>query len=50
MRRVDLRDGLAAAGLALLAAGLAGYDWRLAMVVCGAVLLAVGLWSAAQAD
>jgi type IV secretory pathway VirB2 component (pilin) len=30
-------------GLALLAGGLAAFDWRLAMVVCGLVLLLLGL-------
>lgn len=46
--RIDLADVLVAVGWVMLAAGLAGYDWRLALVVCGVVLLAVGLWSAGR--
>jgi hypothetical protein len=38
-------------GLAMLGGGLGGYDWRLALVVCGALLLVFGLvagWRAAK--
>ncbi len=44
--RIDLQDVLVVVGLAMLAGGLAAFDWRLALVVCGAVLLAVGLTGA----
>lgn len=40
--RFDLADGLVILGLALLAGGVAAFDWRLALIVCGAVLLWVG--------
>lgn len=30
-------------GLVMLGAGLGGYDWRLALVVLGALLLVLGL-------
>jgi hypothetical protein len=41
--RFDFSDLLIIFGLALLCGGLACYDWRLALVVGGAVLLALGL-------
>jgi len=44
MKRIDLVDVIVFVGLGLLAGGLAAYDWRLALVVCGAVLLTIGLW------
>ena len=44
VRRLDLADWMVILGLAMLAAGLGGYDWRLALVVCGAVLVVFGLW------
>ena len=43
----DLNDALAGLGLALLAVGLAGVDWRLAAIVVGGLLLlasTVGAW------
>lgn len=43
MKQVDLSDAMVMLGLALLAGGLAAYDWRLALVVCGLILLVVGL-------
>lgn len=39
-------DVLALLGLGLLAIGLAAYDWRLAAIVVGVLLLAVSMWSA----
>jgi hypothetical protein len=42
---VDLSDVMLVLGVILLGAGLAGYDWRLALVVLGALLLAGGLWT-----
>lgn len=47
--RVDVRDVMVVVGFVLLAGGLGGYDWRLALVVCGVVLLVMGLWMAARA-
>lgn len=44
MRRWDVTDAMVMLGLAMVGAGLGGYDWRLALVVCGAVLLVIGLW------
>lgn len=43
MRRVDGSDWIVAIGLALLCGGLAAYDWRLALIACGLVLLLLGL-------
>lgn len=46
---LDPVDVLSFLGLALLAGGLLGYDWRLAAVVCGFLILAaavVGAWRA----
>lgn len=40
---VDLVDGMIMLGLVLLGVGLGAYDWRLALVVCGALLFVVGL-------
>lgn len=44
MSKFDLSDVVFLVGLVLLAIGLAAYDWRLALVVCGALLLILGLW------
>jgi hypothetical protein len=46
--RFDFSDVLIILGLGLLCGGLACYDWRLALVVGGAVLLALGLVAAAS--
>ena len=46
--RFDFSDLLILLGLALLCGGLAFYDWRLALVVGGAVLLALGLTAAVR--
>lgn len=43
MSKFDMADGLVVLGLALLCGGLAAYDWRISLIVCGAVLLAIGL-------
>lgn len=48
---IDLVDVMIVAGLVMIGAGLGAYDWRLALVVCGAVLLFLGLvagWRAAR--
>ncbi len=42
---IDLRDGLATSGVALIFTGLAMYSWSLALSVLGVLLLAGGLWS-----
>ena len=39
---VSLVDVLLVLGLGLLAAGLGGFDWRLALIACGALLLVGG--------
>lgn len=41
--KADVVDGMIVLGLVLLAAGLAAFDWRLSLVVCGGLLLAMGL-------
>lgn len=48
MKRADLADVLVFVGLALLAGGLAAYDWRVALVACGGLLFAVGFAAAWQ--
>ena len=40
---VDLIDGMIMLGLVLLGVGLGAYDWRLALVVCGALLFVLGV-------
>jgi hypothetical protein len=44
MTRFDLVDGMLVLGLLMIGAGLGGFDWRLALMVCGFLLLALGLW------
>lgn len=40
-RRVDaMRLVATAGGFSLVAAGLAGFDWRISAITCGALLLA----------
>ena len=39
----DGTDTLIVVGLMLLAAGLAAYDWRIAAVVTGVILMMIGL-------
>jgi hypothetical protein len=46
---LDLSDWLVIVGLAMLGGGLGAYDWRLALVVCGAVVLVSGLWLVSRA-
>lgn len=48
MKRVDLADLVVVVGLALLAGGLAAFDWRVAMVSVGLVLLVLGLAGAVR--
>jgi hypothetical protein len=51
MTRFDLVDVMVFVGLGLMAAGLAAFDWRLALLVCGALLFVFGLyagWRAAR--
>lgn len=43
MRNIDAADVMGVVGLALVAIGLAFYDWRLAMVVVGTLLLGLAL-------
>jgi hypothetical protein len=46
MKRVDGSDLMTILGLALLCGGLAAFDWRLTLIACGLVLLALGLLGA----
>ena len=48
MRDIDLGDILGAVGLAMIAGGLAAWDWRVALVVVGAILLALALAGAVR--
>lgn len=41
--RIDLPDLMVVLGLALLAGGLGAFDWRLALITLGVILLAFGL-------
>lgn len=41
--KVDLHDVVFIVGLAMLAGGIGAYDWRLALIVCGALLVSLGL-------
>ena len=43
MKRFDSSDGWVALGVAAIAAGLGAYDWRIAAVVVGVLVLAIGL-------
>lgn len=40
MRRLDETDVLALLGLGLLALGIAAFDWRIACIVTGTLILA----------
>ena len=46
MKRIDGSDVLTIIGLVLLCGGLAAFDWRLAVIACGLVLLVLGLMGA----
>ena len=43
MKAVALPDVLIVVGSVFVAAGLAAYDWRLALIACGGLLLAGGI-------
>ena len=43
MKRIDGSDVMTILGLALLCGGMAAFDWRLALIACGLVLLLLGL-------
>jgi hypothetical protein len=43
MKDITLSDVLLIAGFVLLLSGVAAYDWRLALIVCGVLLLAGGV-------
>lgn len=45
MKKITLPDVLAIAGLMLLITGVAAFDWRLALITCGVLLLAGGLFA-----
>lgn len=42
--RVGVPDVMIVLGMMLLAAGLGGIDWRLAAIVCGALIVGLGVW------
>jgi hypothetical protein len=46
MRRVDASDVLVIGGLVMFAGGLGAFDWRLALIACGFLLLFLGLMGA----
>ena len=48
MKHVDFSDLVVIIGLALLAGGLAAFDWRVAAVVVGLVMLVLGLVGAVR--
>lgn len=43
IKRIDGSDVLTIIGMLLLCGGLATFDWRLALIACGLVLLLLGL-------
>lgn len=43
-------DGMFAAGLLIAAAGLAAFDWRVALVVVGGVLMALAVLAARRGE
>jgi hypothetical protein len=43
MKHFDASDGWVALGLTAIAVGLGSYDWRIAAVVVGVLVLAIGL-------
>lgn len=43
MAKIDLNDIVVLVGLAMLAAGVGAYDWRLALIVCGTILVSLGV-------
>lgn len=45
LKDIDLVDVMIVLGLVMIGAGLGAYDWRLALVVCGSLLIAFGLWA-----
>lgn len=48
-RRLDVvRAGVTVGGLGLIAVGLAGFDWRIAAVACGVLLIAAGVADARE--
>lgn len=49
LKDVDLVDVMIVLGLVMIGAGLGAWDWRVALVVCGALLLVLGLWLVSRA-
>lgn len=47
-RKVSGTDGLFAVGLLLSAAGLAAFDWRVALIVVGVALMGLAVAAARQ--
>ena len=43
MKDIALPDIMLVAGLLLLVTGVAAFDWRLSLIVCGGLLLAGGI-------
>lgn len=50
MKRFDASDVLVVFGLAMFAGGLGAFDWRLALVAVGFVVLIVGLAALARSE
>jgi len=51
LKDIDLVDVMIVLGLVMIGAGLGAWDWRVALVVCGALLLVGGVvlgWRAAR--
>jgi len=44
MKSFAFPDVLLVLGLAMLGGGIAAYDWRVASIVCGGILLAGGIF------
>ena len=48
MKEITLPDIMLIVGLVFLVAGVAAFDWRLALIVCGVLLLAGGVFGMAR--
>lgn len=45
-KRIDVRDVMVVVGLAMMSAGLWFVDWRWALVIVGALIAGLAVWSA----
>jgi hypothetical protein len=48
LKRVSLADIAAVLGTLMLAVGLGLYDWRLVLILFGAILCGGGVWAATR--